>query len=388
MLQHPTLRHPARAAALLSLAALLSFADDPAADAYRRAHACLASNRFSEAAARFQTATASSNAAAAAAAWLGRGEAFYGAGQWPAAAAAYDALLARYPASALAPNALCGRGFAETRAGLLPQALATFTALAETYPGHALAPTAAASTGALARTLAAHMRQRQTETLSREIAAINDLIRDGRHAEASVTAERFLRAHPDSPQDAELRLIAADGAFRAHDWPRAETLLSGFLSRHPQHVQAPRARLELGQALEALSRFDEAAEVFSRSTAPDAPLRVAGCLYRSGRYEEALKRYDELARNAADLSAAARAALASGDCHAALKNWPAAERAFLSVEVLHDADALRPAALARLAGLYDNMGQTNRADRARDALKRRYPDYTGEPGYSSFGVER
>jgi tetratricopeptide (TPR) repeat protein len=359
--------------ALLPLAAL---AADPAADAYRRAHACLTSNRFAEAAMLFETAAHSTNAPAAAAAWLGRGEALYGAKQWPAAIAAYDALLARYPTNALAPSALCGRGFAETQAGLLPQALATFSTLAETYRGHALAATAAASTGSLARTLAAQARHRQTEALARDLDSINTLTRNGSHAESSAAAERFLREHPDHPQAAHLRLLAADGAFRAGDWPRAEATLRAFLTHHSQHAQAPRAQLQLGRALCALGRFAEAADAFAQAADREAPLLCAESLLKAGRTADALARYESLARAAAEPSARARAALAAGDCHAALKHWDEAERAFLSVEILQSADELRPIALAHLADLYDKRGQTNQAARARDDLRRRYP---GQP---------
>jgi len=373
---------------LLSLHARPVAADETAEDAYRRAHACLASNRFSEAAALFRRAAASTNADTAAAARLGLGEALCGANLWTEAAAAYDALLARHPASALAPNALCGRGFAEARAGLLPQALATFTALAERYPDHPLATTAAASTGTLARTLAAQERLERTEKVARAVETLNALRRDGRHAEASSAAERFLHDHPDYPQAAELAVTAADSAVQAGEWARAETLARAFLANYPQHALAPRARRALGDALAARSRFAEAAQAYALSDAPDAALLSADCLYRAGRYEEALNRYEETARTAADPALAARTTLAIGDCHAALENWQAAERAYLRVEVLLDADAARPAALARLADLYDRMRQTNQAARARADLKRRYPDYSGEPRYSPFGFER
>lgn len=361
-----------RLSALLLLAAPWPLAAAPEA-AYRQAHACLVSNRFEEAAALFEQAAAATNAEAAAAAWLGRGEALYGAKRWQAAAEAYGALLARFPASALAPNALCGRGFAESQAGRHQQALDTFAELLRSYPQHALAPAAAASTGTLARALADQARQRQEASLARDLAAVNALLSGGRSAEASAAAERALRDHPACAQAAELRFIVADGACRAADWARAEPALRLFLERHPGHASAPRARELLARALSALGRHGEAADAFARLPGADAALRRAEALVQAGRPAEALACYDALAAEASDPAQKARARLAAGDCRAALKQWDEAERAYLSVEVLGADDELRPAALARLAALYDAVGRTNLALRTRAELLRRYP---------------
>ena len=127
---------------------------DPAASAYRQAYGYLTSNRYVEAAACFETAAATTNADMAAAAWLGRGEALYGAKQWDAAIASYDALLKIYPHSPHAAQALYARGFTEFQSGRLPQALATLSTFTAHYPSHALAATAVASTGTITRTLA------------------------------------------------------------------------------------------------------------------------------------------------------------------------------------------------------------------------------------------
>lgn len=375
----PAIRLTVRPAALRPLLFLLSplrLLAGPADDAYRQAHACLTSNRFAEAAALFQTATAATNATSAAAAWLGRGEALFSAKQWGDAVRAYNALLAAYPESPLAPNALCARGFAELRAGRLADAHATFQSFAARHPGHALAATAAAAAETLSRTLAARDKQRAEAALARETAAINDGMQSGKWAEAAAAAERFLAAHPEASNVAEVRFIAASAAFRANDFPRAQKAYRLFLEQHPRHAQAPRAWLELGKALQALSLYGEAATAFAHANdrAQAAPLQ-AECLLKAGSTAEALRLYETLAQTAADKEERARAALALGDCYAAQEKWEEAERLFLSVETLHASEALRPVALGRLAGLYERAGQTNRAARARAELRRRYPAF-------------
>lgn len=362
--------------ALLLLLTPLSLTADPATEAYRQAHACLISNRFAEAAARFEAAAATTNAAAAAAAWLGRGEAFFGAEQWADAIAAYDKLLATYPESPLVPNALCARGFAETKADRLSQALATFQSFLARHPTHALAPTAAASTGTLSRALAAIQRQKAEEALARETAELNAYVRAGRHREAAEAAERFLLAHPGAANLDEVRLLAAECAFRAEDFARAQTAYRRFLSLHAGHAQAARAWFELGKTLQALARFAEAADAFAHvKDNGQARALQAESLFKAGRHEESLRLYEALSRASTNKQEQARMTLAMGDCCAAQQKWAEAERLFLSVETLHVSDALRPVALKRLVDLYARAGQTNLAERTRAELRRRFPAF-------------
>ncbi len=335
-------------AALLSMLSLLPLslrAADPAADAYRQAHAHLAAHRYAEAAALFQAAAATTNAQAAAAAWLGRGEALYGAGQWAAAIGAYDTLLKTCPASPLAPDALCARGFAEHRAGRLPQALATFTAFKSQYPRHPRAGACTASIEIISRTLASRAQQQAVAAVTRELAAINSFMRKEQFTEARDAAERFLLTRPDHPQAADLRFLIATCDARSKDYTRAAESYRTFLDRHPQHARAATARDSLAE-----------------------------CLFQAGRYEDARKLYEELVRDAADPQQEAHATLALGDCAAAQQRWDEAERLYLSVEVLQGCEALRPAALSRLADLYDKMGQPDKARRTREDRRRRYPN--------------
>lgn len=347
----------------------------PADDAYRRAHAQLAARRYAEAAALFQTAAGTTNADAAAAAWLGRGEALYGAKQWDAAIAAYDTLLKKFPAHRLAPNALYARGFSEHQAGRLPQALATFTAFKSRYPNHAFAPACAASIDKLSRTLEAQSKRQAAEALTREVSAINALVREAKHAEAAEAARRFLQAHPADPQAADLRYLIAASAFLSQDYGQAVEAYRDFLARHPTHAQATTARFELGNALRALARYGDAADAYASATnQPQAAVLRAECLFKAGRPDEARKLYEAIARSASDPEAKANATLALGDCCAALQSWDTAERAYLGVEVLQGNDALRPVALARLADMYDRMGQPEKARITREELRRRYPN--------------
>jgi TolA-binding protein len=316
---------------------------DPAAEAYREARAQVAERRFAEAAEAFLKAAEATNAVSAAAAWFGRGEALYALGNWDGAVAAYGAVPARCPDSPLAPKALCARGYAERQAGRLEEALATFTRFEARYPGHALAPSCAAAVTNLAAVLAVRERQASAADIARELEAVNAAVRAEKFAEARAAARRFLAAHPEHPHAAELKLLVATCAFRTDDFAGAAEAYRAFLGIHPQHARAAEARA-----------------------------RLADCLLRTGDYDGARVFFEALAADGT-AQEKARATLALGDCDAAQKKWEAAERAYLSVEVLQGDDALRPVALKRLAALYDAMGDPDKARRTREAFRRRYP---------------
>jgi len=359
--------------ALASVKALPVLADS-AADSYRKGYASLSANRYTEAAAFFKDATRTTNATAAAAAWLGQGEAFYNAKQWEAAIAAYDALLKGYPQSQHAARALYARGLAEFQAGRLSTALTNLSLFVEHYPKHPLASTAIASTGTLSRTLAAQVKQREYEMMARDLAQINALSHDVKAAETATAVRLFLQAHPDHPQSATLRYLAANCALRAKDYALAVSAYRDFLAHHPQHAQNRQARLELGQSLSAQGLFGEAADIYATASGTDAQFLCADSLVKAKRLDEALKLYQTLANHSPDAGKAAQVTLAMGDCYAALKKWSEAERAFLSVQASQTADALCPIALDHLASLYDNIGQTDNAAIVRQELKRRFPN--------------
>ena len=335
---------PAPLLSLVSLLSLSALATEPA-DAYRQAHAHLAAHRYAEAAALFGTATAATNAPAAAAAWLGCGEALFGAGQWEAAIAAYDTLLKTFPASPLAPDALYARGFAEHRAGQLPQALKTFSAFKNRYPTHALTPACAVSIEKISRTLESQARQQAVAAVARELAAINAFLREEKFDQAREAAARFLLANPGHPQAAALSYLIATCDYRSKDYARAAEAYRTFLNLYPQQARAAVARDQLAE-----------------------------CLFKAGRYADAYALYEAAVDEASAPEPKARATLALGDCQAAQRRWDEAERLYLSVEILQGCDALRSAALSRLADLYDKRGQPDKARRTREDLRRRYPN--------------
>lgn len=359
-------------AALLSVASRTVLAD-PAADAYRKGYASLTANRYSEAAAFFKDATHTTNATAQAVAWLGQGEAFYGAKQWDDAIAAYDMLLKSYPKSPHAARALYARGLAEFQAGRLPAALNALSSFITRYPNHPLAATAIASTGTLTRALNAQVKLREYEKVTHDLTEINALSHSEKAVETATAVRLFLQAHPDHPQAAALRYLAANCALRAKDYTLAVSAYRDFLAHDPQHAQNRQARIELGNALYALGLFSEASDVYATASGTDAQFLCADSLVKAKRFEEALTRYQALMKHSLDPAKTARATLAMGDCYAALKKWEEAEHAFLSVEVLLTSDALRPIALDHLANLYENKGQPDKAATVRKELKRRFP---------------
>lgn len=348
---------------------------DPASDAYRKGYESLKAKRYAEAAAFFQTASASTNRENAAAAQLAQGEALFALKQWDAASGAYGALVSRFPDSPHAARALYARGCAEFQAGRLPEARATFAAFAARHPRHELAARAEAEARSIDRTLAAQAARAETEAVAQAFASINALTQERKYAEAADAAHRFLKERPAHPQCADLLYIEADCARRAKNNQQAADAYRAFLERCPSHAKAAQARLELGRTLGDLGRHAEAADVFEASGATNATQLCAESLFKAGRYAQALERYQRLASQCdSNAPASAGTALAIGDCYAAQKQWESAERTYLSVENRQSADELRPEAIARLAGLYDAMGQTNRAAITREGLKRRYPN--------------
>ena len=340
MVKYPSIR---LSVCSLTLAAVSAFAG-PAEEAYREARAHLSARRFAEASACFEAATVATDTSVAAAAWFGRGEALYGTGQWRAAADAYDTVIRRYPDSFLVPQALYARGHAEHRSGRLAQALDTLSAFKKNYPTNALTPTCILSIESITRLLETQARQKAIAEVTRELAAINAAVRAEEFDEASIAAERFLKAHPESPQAAELRFLIATCAYRNKAYDRAAEKYQAFLDHHPQQVRSNEARR-----------------------------LMADSLFRAGRYEEARLLFEKIAQETDDPQEEARVTIAIGDCQAARQNWDEAERTYLNVEVLLNCDALRPVALKRLADLYEKRGQPDRARRTREDLRRRYP---------------
>jgi TolA-binding protein len=338
-----SIRESIRLVVLAALPAALPLMADPAADAYRDARAHLVARRFAEAADGFRKATQTTNAVAAAA-WFGLGEASYGLKRWDEAIAAYGTVLARHPDAPFAPNALYSRGQAEFHAGRQEDALATFLAFKGRYPAHALASSCASAADSLAATLRAQAQREELARIAGELAAIDAAVRNGKFTEARAAASRFLDAHPAHARAAELRHLMATCACRATQYAEAAEDFRVFLQHHPRHALAAAAQM-----------------------------RLAECLLKAERYDEAREAFGALAETREDPQEKARATLALGDCDAAQSRWEDAERAYLNVEVLQASEALRPVALKRLAELYDMMGRPDKARRAREDLRRRYP---------------
>ena len=333
-----------RALFTLLIFASVGLRADPAADAYREAHALLKAKKFAEAASRFEAATSTTNATFAAAAWFGRGEAFFSLRQWQDAIAAYDHLLKAYPDGELAPKALYARGCAEQQAGRLPLARSTFSEFNARFPTHALAPACTSALDTLTRDLDAASKRKERESVAKELADINAFVHGARFAEAREAAERFLEAHAEHAQAADLRFLVATCAYKAKDYSRAAAYYRTFLARHPQHPRAATARGQLADSLMQDRRYDEASLLL-----------------------------EAICRDTDDPHEKARATLSLGDCDTAQGKWNEAERRYLSVEVLQESDALRPVALGHLADMYEKSGQADKARRTREDRRRRYP---------------
>jgi TolA-binding protein len=207
------------------------------------------------------------------------------------------------------------------------------------------------------RLLLAHYYNEDRDAAAREAAALGPdkapaevrtwlgltALENGQYAEAV----EFLAtvAGADDATD-ELRLSLAQAQIGAGQNGGARTTLEKLLPRLHEPKTKARAHLLMSEALIGL-KDHEAAKVQA---------------------EEALKLQPEGRLNA-------EARLANGRALLAQDRYDDAARAFMAVALLYDEKDLTPEALVLAEQAYRQADNTTDADRARDELQRRYPDF-------------
>ena len=207
------------------------------------------------------------------------------------------------------------------------------------------------------RLLLAHYYREDSQSAAREASALGPdkvpaevrtwlgltALANGEHTEA-VDFLASVAATDDAPDD--LRLSLAEAQIGAGQNGGARTTLENLLPRlHEPKTQA-RARLLLSEALIGLGDH-EAAKLQA---------------------EEALKLQPEGRLNA-------EARLANGRALLAQDRYDDAARAFMAIALLYDEKDLTPEALVLAEKAYRQADNPADADRAREELQRRYPDF-------------
>ncbi len=73
----------------------------------------------------------------------------------------------------------------------------------------------------------------------------------------------------------------------------------------------------------------------------------------------------------------AQARLLAGEVEMEREKYEAAGKAFMSIALLYDDPEITPQALVKAAKAYEKAGKADEAERARSALRQKYPDYAG-----------
>jgi TolA-binding protein len=270
--------------------------------------------------------------------------------------AAFERLLAEYPDTPSAAQAQFWTGYAAFESKNYPAAIAALEkARAMDAPKY--------GERATLRLLLAHYYREDRVAAAREARALPadkvpaevrtwlglSALEAGEHAEAAV----FLApvAGADDATD-DLRLSLAQAQVGAGQHAGARTTLEQLLPRLHEPKTKARAHLLLAEALIGLE---------------DGPAAKAQA-------EAALKWQPEGRLNAEARLANGRALLVQG-------RYDEAARAFMAVALLYDEKDLTPEALVLAEQAYRRADNTADADRAREELQRRYPEF--KPGASS-----
>jgi tetratricopeptide (TPR) repeat protein len=207
------------------------------------------------------------------------------------------------------------------------------------------------------RLLLSHYYAEDREAAGREAAALGadkapaevrtwlglTALENGRHAEAVEMLAAVAGA--DDAND-DLRLALAQAQIGAGQNGGARTTLEKLLARVHEPKAKARAHLLLSEALIGLKDHEGA----------------------KAQAEEALKLQPEGRLNA-------EARLANGRALLAQDRYDDAARAFMAVALLYDEKDLTPEALVLAEQAYRQADNTADADRAREELQRRYPDF-------------
>lgn len=179
----------------------------------------------------------------------------------------------------------------------------------------------------------------------------------------------WMNLHVRDHGEGDTRRAVAEAMVK--DTRRAETrelghyALAALAAEQGRHAEAAR-NWRAGLAFE--SETPESAE---------ARLRLGDALLETGANAEAAEAYGDASRLASRLNLEdlhARALLALGKTHGRMGAWEESARFYLGMAVLYDDPERSPAALHAASEAFDKAGRADDAARAREELRRRYPE--------------
>lgn len=202
------------------------------------------------------------------------GEYSYAAGDYRAAAKAYQVLLTRWPQSPLAPQALHELGCAQLNLQDAQTAEQTLSRLLEKYPQHALA-----SPARYARAMARHQLQKLAP-------AVEDL-------------QAVLAGPAQGAGKSDARYLLGLCYMGLKQYAKAAAALEALLKEAPQYAAADNAQYQLAWALQLDGKQAAAAQAFARFAAdfpksplaPEANEHVADFAYDNKDYAAAAAAY-------------------------------------------------------------------------------------------------
>lgn len=129
-----------------------------------------------------------------------------------------------------------------------------------------------------------------------------------------------------------------------------------------------------GKNQDALKQYASFIKEFPESEfIVQANLGQAHCFRTIEAFQDAIDAYDKVVQ-ATDTVDAASAVMGIGYCHYAKSNFKDAAKAFLKVDILYGYDELKPEALSMLIKSWEKAGNSEKAEKYRKELIKRYPE--------------
>lgn len=131
----------------------------------------------------------------------------------------------------------------------------------------------------------------------------------GRTKEAVEAYKKFLRRNKDEKRQNEIERVLADLRFQTfEDYQEAINAYTALLEKDPASADAPYYLFNIGRAHSFKKNFDEAIKVFqkliaehsSSQYAQRARLEIASSMNMAGRCKEAIKKYDDVIKEASE----------------------------------------------------------------------------------------
>lgn len=239
------------------------------------------------------------------------GEYCYAAGDYKAAAEAYQVLLKRWPQSPLTPQALHELGCAQLNLQDAQAAERTLTALLEKHPKHALA------------SRAHYARAMARQQLQKLAPAADDL-------------QAVLAASPEGPEKADARYLLGLCQMELKQYAAAAATFEALLNEAPKYAAADNAQYQLAWALQLGSKPAAAAQAFAKFAAsfpksplaPEANEHVADFAYQNKDYPAAAAAYYAVTEKSAGTERGERATYWLGWAYYQQADYSRAEQTF------------------------------------------------------------